>query len=93
MRANLSHLLPPLTALTSHKVKFKWTGVEQKSFDDNKRDICQDNLLAYPNFNENFIIRADARYYHLGALMSYNIKPIDFYSHKLTGTQTQYTLM
>ena len=88
----LSHLLHPLTALMPHKVKFKCTGVEQKRFDDNKPDICQDKLLAVPDFNTHFIIRADIRDYHLGALMSYNRKPISFYSHKLTGPQTQYTV-
>ena len=30
MWAKQSHLLQPLTALTSHKVKFKWTFVEKK---------------------------------------------------------------
>ena len=52
MWAKRSHLLHPLTALTSHKVKFKWTGVEQKMFDDNKHDVFQDNVLAYQDFNE-----------------------------------------
>ena len=32
-----SHLLQPLTALSSKKVKFKWTHVEQKGFDEIKR--------------------------------------------------------
>ena len=57
-----SHLLHHLTALTSHKVKFKWTDLEQKSFDDNKRAVSQDTLLAYPDFNRIFDIHTDARY-------------------------------
>ena len=28
------HIVHPLTALTSNKVKFKWTNVEQKEFYD-----------------------------------------------------------
>ena len=28
-----SHLLQPLTALTSNKIKFKWTVFKQKAFD------------------------------------------------------------
>ena len=31
-----SHLLKPLTELTSKKVKFKWTHIEKKSFDEIK---------------------------------------------------------
>ena len=92
MWAKRSHLLHPLTALTSHKVKSKLTDKEHKMFDDNQCDVSQDTLLAYPDFNERFIIRADARDYHLGALISYNRKPISFYSHKLTRPQTQYTV-
>ena len=55
-----SHILHPLTALTSYKVKFKCIGVEHKMFDDNQCDVSQDTLLAYLYFNERFIIREDA---------------------------------
>ena len=34
IRSRWSHLIHPLTALTSNKVKFKWTNVEQKEFYD-----------------------------------------------------------
>ena len=61
MWAKRSHLLHPLTALTSYKIKFKWTDVEQKAFDDMKCAISQDTLLAYPNFNERFDIHTYAR--------------------------------
>ena len=45
----------------SHKVNCKWTEVEQKAFDDIKRAVSQDTLLAYPDFNKRFDIYADAR--------------------------------
>ena len=48
MWARRSHILHPLTALTSPKVKFKWTSVEQKSFDKIKRTVAHDTLLTYP---------------------------------------------
>ena len=47
MWAKLSHLLHPLTALTSHKVRFKWTDVEQTEFDDIKCSVSQDTVLVY----------------------------------------------
>ena len=50
-----SHLLHTLTALTSNKVKFKWTDTEQKALNDIKRAVGQDNLLSYPDFNDFFI--------------------------------------
>ena len=83
-----SHLLHPFTALMSHKVKFKWTDVEQKAFDDIKHAVSQDILLTYPDFNEQFHIHTDNSNYQLGAVIIQNGKPIAFYSHKLTGPQT-----
>ena len=61
MWSKRSHLIYPLTALMSHKVKFKWTDVEHKSFYDIKRAVSQDTLLSYPNFNQHFDIHTDAR--------------------------------
>ena len=56
----MSHLLQPLTALTSYKLKFRWIDVEQKSFDDIKHTVTSDTLLTYPYFNENFDFHMDA---------------------------------
>ena len=46
------HLLNPLTVITSTKVGFKLIDVEQKAFDDIKRSVSQDTLLAYSDFNK-----------------------------------------
>ena len=50
-----SHLIHPLTSLTSNKVKLKCTDVEQKVFDYIKCSFAQDTLLAYPYFNRRLI--------------------------------------
>ena len=44
--------LAPLTKITSSKVKFKWTKIENNNFEEIKKIVAHDNLLAYPNFNE-----------------------------------------
>ena len=54
MRPRRSHMLAPLTKLTSIKRKFKWTLVKQYEFEKIKRIMARDNLLTYTNFNENF---------------------------------------
>ena len=64
-----SHLLHPLTALTSHKIKFKWTDVEQKSFDDINHVVSQETLLAYTDLNNFFDIHTDAINYQLRAVI------------------------
>ena len=49
-----SHILAPLTKITSTKLKFKWTKIEQYNFDEIKRIVARDTLLTYPYFNEEF---------------------------------------
>ena len=44
----------PLTHITSSKVKFKWTKIEQDDFEEIKRTVARDSLLAYPDFNKEF---------------------------------------
>ena len=46
------HLLQPFKIMISYKVKFIWTGIEKKSFDDIKKIVTFNNLLAYPYFNK-----------------------------------------
>ena len=47
-----SHTLLPLTNITSSKVKFKWTQVEQDDFEEIKWIVACNNLLDYPDINE-----------------------------------------
>ena len=51
-----SHLLQPLTEITSDKVTFKWTAIEQKVFDNIKHIVACNILLAHPYFNAQFDI-------------------------------------
>ena len=86
-----AHVLAPLTKLTSKKNKFVWTTVEQEAFDEMKRIIGRDALLAYPDFDDEFIIHTDASKTQLGAVISQKGRPIAFYSRKLSDAQTRYT--
>jgi len=87
-----SETLAPLTALTSSKVKFKWTEVEQKAFDTMKRIMARETLLAYPDFSKEFHIHTDASDVQLGAVISQEGRPIAFFSRKLHPAQTRYTV-
>ena len=90
MWAKRSHLLNPLTALTSNKVNFKWTDAEQEALDEIKRIVSCNTLLIYPDFNKHFDIHMDTSDFQLGAVISQDDKPIAFNSRKLAGHQTQY---
>ena len=80
MWAIKSHLLQPLTSLTSNKVNFKWTDVEHKAFDEIKRTVAHNTLLVYPDFNKLFNIHTDASYHQLEAVIFQEGKPISIYS-------------
>ena len=45
--------------------------------------MVRDNLLPYPDFNEESKIHTDARNFQLGAVITQNVKTIDLYSRKL----------
>ena len=87
-----SDVLAPLAHLTSKDAKWQWTDVEQKAFNQMKRIISREVLLAYPDFNKPFDIHTDASHTQLGAVISQDGKPIAFYSRKLNPTQTWYTM-
>ena len=87
-----SHMLAPLTKLTSIKIKFKCAKVEQDAFDKIKRIVASDTLLTYPDFNEAFKIHTNASSFQLGAVISKKVKPIAFYSRKPTYSQHRNTV-
>jgi hypothetical protein len=86
-----SEVLAPLTALTSTKVNWKWTEVEQNAFDTMKRLLARETILSFPDFAKPFHINTDASKIQLGAVISQEDKPIAFYSRKLSPAQTRYT--
>ena len=86
-----SHILAPLAALSSKNVKWRWTDVEQNAFDEIKRVISRDVLLAFPDFSKPFVIHTDASKLQLGAVLSQEGRPIAFYSRKLNPAQANYT--
>jgi hypothetical protein len=79
-----------LSTLTSNKVKWHWTDQHQQAFEDIKRTLSSDVLLAYPDFGAPVQINTDASGYQLGAVIRQGNKPIAFYSCKLTPAQQCY---
>ena len=86
-----SHTLAPLAALTSKAAQWKWTKEHQTAFEEMKKIIARETLLAYPNFSKPFEIHTDASHTQLGGVISQDGKPIAFYSRKLLPAQTRYT--
>ena len=88
-----SHLLGPLTELTKGggKGAIQWSLQCEAAFNEMKRLIAHETLLAYPDFNKKFTIHTDASDYQLGAVIMQEGKPLAFYSRKLSTAQRNYT--
>jgi len=84
-------MLNPLTSITSKLDKRNWDDKCQKAFDSINKIVSSDTLLAYPNFNEEFVIHTDASKLQLGAFIIQNNQPIALYSRKLNPNQANYT--
>ena len=55
-----SHLLAPLTAMCSAKAKFVWGKEQQKAFEDIKKVVSRETMLAFPDFNKPFHVYTNA---------------------------------
>ena len=86
-----SQLMSPLTGLVSENVKWEWGECQQKAFEELKRVISKETLLAFPDFNKEFHVYTDASNYQLGAVIMQDNRPIAFYSRKLNRAQRNYT--
>ena len=63
----------------------------KKAFDEAKRMIKKETMLAYPKFGEVFHIYADASDTQLGGVIMQNDKPLAFYTRKLNQAQSKYS--
>ena len=97
-----TELLAPLTDLVGEcgttkksakkKPKFHWDEIHQVAFEEIKKIIARDVILAYPQFGEEFVIYTDASKRQLGGVITQNNRPIAFFSRKLTAAQMKYTV-
>jgi hypothetical protein len=78
-----------------NKVKKKhwhWDSIHQIAFDNVKSTIAKEVVLAYPCFLKPFEIYTDASTLQLGAVITQENRPIAFFSWKLSGVQSKYTI-
>ena len=100
-----SEILAPLTDLVGEcgetkttkekgtiKHPWHWSELHQQAFDNCKRIIARDVILAYPDFSEVFEIYTDASSRQLGAVITQNNRPIAFFSRKLSEAQQKYSV-
>jgi len=105
MWAKRSEMLAPLSDLvgecgetkTTRKNKVKkrpwhWNLIHQIAFDNVKTTIAKEVVLACPDFTKPFDIYTDASTKQLGSIITQDNRPIVFFSQKLSGAQSKYTV-
>jgi RNase H-like domain found in reverse transcriptase len=64
---------------------------QAEAFEEIKRVISKETLLAFPRFDKAFHAYTDASNYQLGTVIMQEGRPLAFYSRKLNGAQKNYT--
>ena len=85
---NFSSLAAPLTDCLK-KGNFKWTPLQQESFEDIKKKLTSSPILRLPDFSSPFEVAVDACCTGIGAVLVQQGHPIEYFSEKLsTSRQT-----
>ena len=93
--AQFAKVAAPLHALTRKDAVFRWTAECQEAFEALKAVITRSPVLAYPNFDVDFVLETDASVKGLGAMLSQYqsdgvLHPVAFASHSLSPAERNY---
>jgi len=90
-----SHILEPLTRISSSKTKFRsqWGAEQDAAFARIKQLMSRQILLHFSDFTKPFDVYTDASDYQLGGVIVQSGFPVAFYSRKLNSAQRNYTTM
>ncbi|PKU72440.1 RNA-directed DNA polymerase [Dendrobium catenatum] len=78
-----SIIVAPITNCLKGK-SFQWTAEQERSFSTLKAALTSAPVLAVPDFNKPFHVDTDASAVGVGAVLSQEDKPIEFFSEKLS---------
>jgi len=94
---NFAKIAEPLHALTRKGVEFEWSSACQESFNCLRQKLVESPVLAYPNFNKDFVLETDASICGLGAVLSQVqedgcFHPISYASRALSVQERNYAI-
>ena len=85
----------PLTELVKKDTPVKWDARQQEAFDKLKEVFCSERVLAYPDFNSQFILTTDASKVAVAAILSQVQngveRPIAFSSRQMNKAESNYS--
>ena len=91
-----SSIAAPLTALTGQRVPFVWHEQHEKAFESLKTAMCMAPALLAVDCDKPFVMHCDASSFAVGAVLSQRdtamdkLRPVAFFSRKLTDTQLRW---
>jgi hypothetical protein len=81
----------PLNELTKKDVPFVCGDAQQEAFMLLKDKLTHDPLLQLPDFNKTFELECDASGIDLGGVLLQEVKPVAYFSEKLSGASLNYS--
>lgn len=89
---NFADISIPLTQLLKKRVEFTWSTECDDAFESIKKALCSTDVLAFPNFDQEFLVHTDASKYALGAVLSnYDTRPVHFASRTMKPAEVNYS--
>ncbi len=93
----VSKIAHPLYTLTHKDTRFQWTEECQKAFGDLKTRLVEAPVLAYPNYQKDFMLETDASIAGLGAVLSQSqddnqLHPVAYASRALSSAEKNYCI-
>jgi hypothetical protein len=82
-----------IRAKETKKVPWHWDEVHQRAFNHIKAATAKEVVLAYPGYSKVIEIYINASSKQLGAVITQDVRPIAFFSWKLSTMQSKYSVI
>ena len=84
----------PISNLLKKNIHFEWNEACRTAYTTLKNELCSDSVLAFPDFENEFVVYTDASKYALGAILqNADGRPVHFASRALKDAETRYAIV